>query len=243
MRKIFAQASSLAPSLLFLDEIDALAPRRSSNGAGGGGGVMDRMVAQILGEMDRAHEGVVVVGATNRPDLLDPALLRGGRLDRAVFMGGLKGEADKKDVLEAQLRGVVLRKDVDLLEVARCLPEGVTGAQIGGVSSRAVMRAVHNKIEQLKRQAKDFFVSKETNNVSTAKMDRFGKEERDGSSLNTDGESEGDMVLKRYLSTLTDDELIVALDMIDLVEEAKLVVPPAYSEGMYDWRRKENDTD
>eukprot|EP01031_Cornospumella_fuschlensis_P029336 gene29336-35414_t len=231
VRKIFAQASSLAPSLLFLDEIDALAPRRSSNGAGGGGGVMDRMVAQILGEMDRAHEGVVVVGATNRPDLLDPALLRGGRLDRAVYMGGLKGVDEKKAVLEAQLRGVSVSRDVNLCEVAQSLPEGVTGAQIGGVTSRAVMRAVHKKVEQLKRQATEFY------NISVENVKDNGHRDTSANEVDDD-----DRILKHYLATLADDGLVVSVEMVDFIEEAKHVVPPAYSEGTYDWMRKEGET-
>ena len=85
MREIFRRARAAAPAIIFFDEIDALAARR---GGGGGGGVGDRVLAQMLTEMDGVQQldGVTVIAATNRPDMVDKALLRPGRMDRIVYV-------------------------------------------------------------------------------------------------------------------------------------------------------------
>ncbi|CAN0426695.1 unnamed protein product [Scytosiphon promiscuus] len=87
VREVFAQARLAAPCVLFFDELDSLAPARGRGGDSGG--VMDRVVAQLLAELDGAASAgtVFVIGATNRPDLLDPSLMRPGRFDRLLYLG------------------------------------------------------------------------------------------------------------------------------------------------------------
>jgi len=103
--EVFAKARAAAPTIVFFDEFDALAPRRDATGGGGSGStVAVRVVSQLLTEMDglASRRAVVVVAATNRPDLIDPALLRPGRLDRALYVGPPDGDA-RRVILAAQL--------------------------------------------------------------------------------------------------------------------------------------------
>ena len=112
VRELFRRASDAAPALVFLDEIDALAPRR---GQSSDSGVADRVVAALLTELDGAQplRDVIVVGATNRPELIDPALLRPGRLERLVYVPPPDAAA-RADILRAAGRNTPLAPDVDL---------------------------------------------------------------------------------------------------------------------------------
>ncbi|MFB9316402.1 AAA family ATPase [Cryptosporangium minutisporangium] len=116
VRELFRRAREAAPTLIFLDEVDALAPVR---GQATDGGTTDRVVAALLTELDGVEglRNVVVVGATNRPDMVDPALLRPGRLERLVFVPPPDAEA-RADILRAAARKVPLTADIDLDEVA-----------------------------------------------------------------------------------------------------------------------------
>lgn len=158
VRGVFARARAAAPCVVFFDELDALAPRR---GAGAdSGGVSDRVVAQLLTELDgisglggRGHKRraedatppplVFVLGATNRPDLLDAALLRPGRLDRQVFVGPLASTAEVLEVVAAQLTPLAAAQDVTAERLAALLPTPCTGADIRGVITAAGTRALH----------------------------------------------------------------------------------------------------
>ena len=117
VRELFRRARGSAPTLVFLDEVDALAPVR---GQATDGGTTDRVVAALLTELDGVEDlrDVVVVGATNRPDLVDPALLRPGRLERLVFVPPPDAEA-RTAILRAAAKGVPLAEDVDLDELGR----------------------------------------------------------------------------------------------------------------------------
>jgi peroxin-6 len=163
IRKVFASAREAAASsiykddrggaaILFFDEIDSLAPRRGE--LGDGGGVMERVVSTLLGEMDRdintdsldckpCH--VFVIGATNRPDLLDPSLLRPGRFDRIVYLGLAKEREDRIQILAAQTRKFTFRDGIDsekmAAEVIDRIPQSLSGADFSGVASRALMLA------------------------------------------------------------------------------------------------------
>src|SRR5699024_3827911 len=114
-------ARDSAPSLVFLDEVDALAPRR---GQSGDSGVGDRVVAALLTELDGAEplDDVVILVATNRPELIDPALLRPGRLERLVFVPPPDADA-RADILRAAGRDVPLADDVDLTALAAALDD------------------------------------------------------------------------------------------------------------------------
>ena len=143
--RLFARARQVAPAVIFIDEIDSLAPAR-----GGGMGepaVTERVVNTILAEMDGLEEleGVVVVGATNRPTLLDPALLRPGRLDELVFVPVPDREGRRK-ILEIHTSGMPLGGDVDLDRLAE-RTHGYTGADLEDLVRRAGLQALREDLE------------------------------------------------------------------------------------------------
>ncbi len=154
VREVFAKARAAAPCVVFMDELDSLAPRRGMGADSGG--VMDRIVSQLLAELDgvgnetRGGEGeqalVFVIGATNRPDLLDPSLLRPGRLDRLLFCGTMSSPEAQASVLKALTRKFALSADVDLLHVARSLPRNFTGADAYALCTDAYLMAVKRVI-------------------------------------------------------------------------------------------------
>jgi transitional endoplasmic reticulum ATPase len=142
--RLFGRARQVAPTVIFIDEIDSLVPAR-----GGGLGepaVTERVVNTILAEMDGLEElqGVVVIGATNRPNLLDPALLRPGRFDELVYVP-VPDEAGRLQILRIQTKGMPLADDVDLAEVAR-RTQGHTGADLGDIVRRAGLLALRTDL-------------------------------------------------------------------------------------------------
>jgi transitional endoplasmic reticulum ATPase len=144
VRELFRRARSSAPSLIFLDEVDALAPVR---GQSTDGGTTDRVVASLLTELDGIEtlRDVVVIGATNRPDLIDPALLRPGRLERLVFVPPPDGEA-RADILRASARSVPLSDDVDLEALGASL-EGFSAADCAALIREAALVAMRESLE------------------------------------------------------------------------------------------------
>jgi len=143
VRDLFARARASAPSLVFLDEVDALAPRR---GGSTDSGVADRVVAALLTELDGAEplNDVVVLGATNRPDLIDPALLRPGRLERLVFVPPPDAAA-RADILRAAGRSVPL-SGVDLDDLAAEL-DGYSAADCSALLREAALAAMRRDID------------------------------------------------------------------------------------------------
>ncbi len=145
IRKIFERARQVAPAIVFFDEIDSIAPARGYRHDTSG--VTDRIVNQMLTEMDGIQplSNVVVIGATNRPDILDPALLRPGRFDRIIYVPPPDKEA-RKQIFKIHTRKVPLAEDVDLDKLAE-LTEGYTGADIEAVVREAVMLKLREKLE------------------------------------------------------------------------------------------------
>ncbi|MCT2273766.1 AAA family ATPase [Dietzia cinnamea] len=152
VRDLFRKARDSAPSLVFLDEIDALAPRR---GQTGDSGVGDRVVAALLTELDGAEPlgDVVILGATNRPELIDPALLRPGRLERLVFVPPPDAEA-RADILRAAGRDVPLADDVDLNELAADL-DGYSAADCAALLRESALTAMRRDIDAAEVTADD----------------------------------------------------------------------------------------
>jgi len=144
VRELFRRARDSAPSLVFLDEVDALAPRR---GQSFDSGVTDRVVAALLTELDGVEplRDVVVLGATNRPELIDPALLRPGRMERLVFVEPPDAQA-RKDILKTAARAVPLDADVDLDALAAGL-EGFSAADCAALLREAAMAAMRRSID------------------------------------------------------------------------------------------------
>lgn len=144
VRELFRRAADAAPALIFLDEVDALAPRR---GQSSDSGVSDRVVAALLTELDGVEpmRDVVVLGATNRPELVDPALLRPGRLERLVYVPPPDAQA-RADILRATARNTPLASDVDLAEVAAGL-DGYSAADCAGLIREAALTAMRESLE------------------------------------------------------------------------------------------------
>ncbi len=140
VRDLFEQAKKIAPAIIFIDEIDAVGRKRGS-GLGGGHDEKEQTLNQLLVEMDgfSKNEGVIVLAATNRPDILDPALLRPGRFDRQIHVGApdVKG---REEILHVHARGKRLDSDVDLALVARSTV-GFTGADLSNLMNEAAIRA------------------------------------------------------------------------------------------------------
>ena len=140
VRDLFDQAKKEAPAIVFIDEIDAVGRQRGA-GLGGGHDERDQTLNQLLVEMDgfAANEGVIVLAATNRQDILDPALLRPGRFDRQVYVGrpDMKG---REEILRVHTRNKPLAEDVDLKEIAR-ETTGFTGADLENLMNEAALRA------------------------------------------------------------------------------------------------------
>ena len=138
VRDLFEQAKKQSPAIVFIDEIDAVGRQRGS-GLGGGHDEREQTLNQLLVEMDgfAANEDVVVLAATNRVDILDPALLRPGRFDRQVFVGlpDIKG---REEILKIHARGKPLAEDVDLARVARAT-SGFTGADLENLLNEAAL--------------------------------------------------------------------------------------------------------
>jgi transitional endoplasmic reticulum ATPase len=144
VRELFRRAREAAPTLVFLDEVDALAPAR---GQGTDGGVTDRVVAALLTELDGVEDlrNVVVIGATNRPDLIDPALLRPGRLERLVYVPPPDGPA-RAAILRASSRAVPLDESVDLDALGEEL-EGFSAADCAALIRESALSAMRDSLE------------------------------------------------------------------------------------------------
>lgn len=144
VREVFRKARLAAPCIIFFDEIDALAPRR---GGGEGGQVAERVVAQLLTELDGIEDlkGVVVLAATNRIDRLDPALLRPGRLEFHMELPIPDAEA-RAAILKVHVKGMPVAKDVDLKELVENT-EGFVGADLEGLCRQAAMLAIRELVE------------------------------------------------------------------------------------------------
>ncbi|XP_029283663.1 peroxisome assembly factor 2-like isoform X3 [Cottoperca gobio] len=146
IREVFCRARSAAPCVVFFDELDSLAPSRGRSGDSGG--VMDRVVSQLLAELDalQSSVGVFVIGATNRPDLLDQSLLRPGRFDKLVYVGINEDRDSQLQVLQAILRKFQVDSAVDLQQVVARCPDHMTGADLYALCSDAMTAAIKRKI-------------------------------------------------------------------------------------------------
>jgi len=145
VRDIFDRASAAKPCVLFFDEFDSIAPKRGHDSTG----VTDRVVNQLLTQMDGAEglTGVYVLAATSRPDLIDAALLRPGRLDKSILCD-MPDEEDRRDILKAVSRKVTLGTSVDFEEIAR-LTDGYSGADLQALVYNAHLQVVHASIDTM----------------------------------------------------------------------------------------------
>ncbi len=144
IRETFRKARTASPCIIFMDEIDAIAPTRGGSGGGGGSGnqVTERIVSQLLTEIDGLDglKDVILVAATNRPDILDPALIRAGRFEKQIEIG-LPNLKIREKILKIHLRGLPLDSDIDLKTLASEM-EGKTGADIESLCREAVQLTI-----------------------------------------------------------------------------------------------------
>merc|ERR1712000_794392 len=149
VRELFDKARAAAPCILFFDELDSIA-RSRGGGGGDAGGAGDRVINQILTEMDgiEAKKNVFVIGTTNRPDILDPAILRPGRLDQKIYIP-MPDLESREGVFKANLRGTPLAPDVSLRSLAEHT-EGYSGADIAEICKRACKYAIRDAISKSK---------------------------------------------------------------------------------------------
>jgi transitional endoplasmic reticulum ATPase len=147
VRDVFAKARGAAPCVLFFDELDSIAQQRGGN-SGDGGGAGDRVMNQLLTEMDGvgAKKNVFVIGATNRPDIIDTALMRPGRLDQLIYIP-MPDYESRLDILQKALRKSPLSKDVDLQYMAS-QTEKFTGADLQEICQRAAKIAIREDIQR-----------------------------------------------------------------------------------------------
>ncbi|KAL8168036.1 hypothetical protein V2J09_009535 [Rumex salicifolius] len=147
VREIFDKARQSAPCVLFFDELDSIATQRGSS-VGDAGGAADRVLNQLLTEMDgmSAKKTVFIIGATNRPDIIDPALLRPGRLDQLIYIP-LPDEDSRLQIFKANLRKSPVAKDVELQALAK-YTQGFSGADITEICQRACKYAIRENIEK-----------------------------------------------------------------------------------------------
>ncbi len=156
IREIFRKARLYSPAIVFFDEIDAIAPTR---GYHSDAGVSDRIVNQLLAEMDgiQTLKNVVVIAATNRPDLVDPALLRPGRFDRVIYVPPPDKRA-RLEILKVHTRKVPLADDVDLERIAE-LTKGYTGADLEALVREAALTAIREDINAMEVSMRHFVES------------------------------------------------------------------------------------
>ncbi|KAF8497120.1 AAA-domain-containing protein [Russula emetica] len=159
VRRVFQRARDARPCVVFFDELDSVAPKRGSHGDSGG--VMDRIVSQLLAELDGISsssssssgggggEDVFVIGATNRPDLLDPALLRPGRFDRLLYLGVSETNEEQLRILQALTRKFRLDTALDLMNVAKACPFNFTGADFYALCADALLKAMSRKAQEI----------------------------------------------------------------------------------------------
>jgi transitional endoplasmic reticulum ATPase len=164
VREVFRKARQASPCIIFFDEIDSVAPVRGSSS--GDSNVTERVISQFLTEMDGLEElrNVIIIAATNRPDIVDPALLRPGRFDRMLFVPPPDLEA-RKEIFKIHTKKTPLAEDVKLDELAR-KTQGYTGADIASICNTAVMLSIKDHIgkskdpEDAKKKAKGLKVAK-----------------------------------------------------------------------------------
>ena len=167
VRDMFRKAKQAAPCIIFFDEIDALVPSR--NGGGSDAHVAERVLSQFLTELDGVEEltGVLVLGATNRPDMMDPAILRPGRFDEIVEIP-LPDEESRRLIFEVHLRKKPLAPGISACDLA-ANTQGFSGAEIESVCMKAALRAVRRAvIQRIGEPSEEAVVVVEPDDLATA---------------------------------------------------------------------------
>lgn len=150
VREVFAKGRSSLPCVIFFDELDSLAPNRGRSGDSGG--VMDRVVSQLLAELDDMPEGLFIIGATNRPDLIDPALIRPGRFDKMINVGISEDKGSRIKILEALTGKFDLHPDIDYDLIEKSCPESLSGADFYSLVASAMNQSLVRAVRQIEEE-------------------------------------------------------------------------------------------
>ncbi|HEX8854771.1 MAG TPA: ATP-dependent zinc metalloprotease FtsH, partial [Thermoleophilaceae bacterium] len=185
VRDLFQQAKQVAPSIIFIDELDAIGRSRGAGAGFGGHDEREQTLNQILTEMDgfSGTEGVIVLAATNRAEILDPALLRPGRFDRRVIVNP-PDQAGRRKILEIHTRSVPLADDVDLDAIASSTP-GMVGADLRNLVNEAALTAARRNHDRV--QAQDFTDALEKIVLGAARRITLTQEDRERTAYHESG--------------------------------------------------------
>jgi SpoVK/Ycf46/Vps4 family AAA+-type ATPase len=242
IRAVFTRARHAKPVVIFFDELDALAPARGQGSDGGG--VMDRVVSALLAELDSgsANEGVFVIAATNRPDLIESGLLRPGRLDRCVYLGVSETREQQSNILRALTRKFHLASDVDLDDIVSRCTYTMSGADFYALAADAMLGAMKKKIASMEERVKEEQLKQKQRRAEKANMKATqGIVDVKDTSLSTavhaspddeysdDSDDEPDVTAASLLSSLPPSELTVYVSQSDF-EQARRLLKPSLDE-------------
>lgn len=158
IKNIFDKAKNNSPCVIFFDEIDSLCPKKSKNSDQSN--IMDRIVSQFIIEIDEGNsksEPVIIVAATNRPDLLDPSLLRPGRFDKMVYVGLPIDPIEKMKILKVHISKFHLNYDVNLDDIVNSMPQNYSGADIYEICSKSFVSALKEQLNNSNSNANKIF--------------------------------------------------------------------------------------
>lgn len=228
VRDVFKRARDAKPCVLFFDELDSLAPARGQGSDSGG--VMDRVVSQLLTELDGmgSSSDVFVIGATNRPDLIDAGLLRPGRLDNCVYLGVSSERSSQLKICQALTRKFTLAPTCSLERVVEHCPFTFTGADFYALCSDAILNAMKKKIADI-----DVHISK-------LNADRRADSMRQGVLKNVSSAGEGghrDLSVAEVLDDMEEDQLQVQVQEIDFIEAIDKITPSVSKEDLLHYRK------
>ncbi len=189
IREMFKRARQVSPAIIFLDEIDALAPKRGHNDSG----ATDRVVTQLLSEMDGLEgvEGIVIIGATNRPDVLDPALLRHGRFDRHIYIP-VPDDKSREKIFKVHTKNMPLAKDATIKSLVK-KTEGYVGADIESLCKEAALLALRENISAKEVTMKHFedALKQVKPSISKTDVENFKKKADETKKLNPETDEFG----------------------------------------------------
>lgn len=225
-------------SLVFFDELDSLAPRRDDTASGSGGGVMDRVVATLAAELDKGQNHhhdhqmvgdstadksescyIFVLGATNRPDLLDPSLLRPGRFDRMVYLGVASTTEDRARILAAQIRNLKFSEGspMDIAnDVVGRLPNNLTGADLSAIASGALMLATQRLCAEADVEVKILQQSNRLQQHGEEPTLQYEEKRQHEEQL---------MLLDQVLTDWDDERLTPVVTIQDFLDASKDIIP------------------
>ncbi|KAJ1656043.1 peroxisomal assembly protein [Dispira simplex] len=237
VRRVFQKARDARPCVIFFDELDSLAPKRGQQGDSGG--VMDRIVSQLLAELDgmssdspaggnnsstatttAAAADIFVIGATNRPDLLDPALLRPGRFDKLIYLGISETHESQCNIMTALTRKFRLHPTLDLSDIAERCPFNYTGADFYALCSDAMLKAMVRQVSAIDQKVAQI-------NLRNHPVGTLTKEEEKGDTDRQPTDVQSLTLTPQYYleHSATDEDINVVVTKEDFLQALEELVP------------------